>query len=217
MGPPFGGIVTQATMLRSIRQAIADWSEIQGEGGDFLRGLVACNLNPSAGAMLWTLRHFAALATSLSSKALFDVTMRLACACRGMLAATSLRDRIFESSGKCEWCHTNLLRKEFELDHIENLANGGSNTASNIVVSCPDCNRRKSARNVVSFALETLARTGIETPLIKRVLARHDVRGGVQLSLFGDDEAETAGRPLFTASDTENDDPPPDEVPPYRW
>ncbi|MAU13459.1 MAG: hypothetical protein CL607_26815 [Anaerolineaceae bacterium] len=135
----------------------------------------------------------------------------------GTLTATSLRDRIFESSGKCEWCHTNLLRKEFELDHIENLANGGSNTASNIVVSCPDCNRRKSARNVVSFALETLARTGIETPLIKRVLARHDVRGGVQLSLFGDDEAETAGRPLFTASDTENDDPPPDEVPPYRW
>ncbi|MCA9888030.1 MAG: HNH endonuclease [Anaerolineae bacterium] len=135
----------------------------------------------------------------------------------GTLTAVSLRDRIFESGGKCEWCHTNLLRQEFELDHIENLANGGSNTASNIVVSCPDCNRRKSARNVVSFALETLARTGIETPIIKRVLERHNVRGSVQRSLFGDDPAETAGRPLFTTSDTDDDAPPPDDVPPYRW
>ncbi|QPC84448.1 HNH endonuclease [Phototrophicus methaneseepsis] len=138
----------------------------------------------------------------------------------GTLSAALLRDRIYESGGRCEWCHTNLLQQEFELDHIVNLARGGSNIASNIVVSCPDCNRRKSSRHVASFALETLARTGIETTLIQRVLTHFNVQGRVQRHFFED--AEASFEPFVLTNDepegdTPTDEPHPGEVPPYRW
>jgi hypothetical protein len=133
----------------------------------------------------------------------------------GTLTAALLRDRIYESGGRCEWCHANLLQQEFELDHVINLARGGSNVAHNIVVSCPECNRRKSARHVASFALETLARTGHETALITRVLQHFDVQGRVQRGFF-DDEITISHLSIAT-DDEPQDDPRSDEVPPYRW
>jgi 5-methylcytosine-specific restriction endonuclease McrA len=71
-----------------------------------------------------------------------------------------IRDRILESAGQCEWCGDNLVGKDFELDHVVSLRQGGQHQANNLVVACPDCNRRKAEKAPLQFALEIVARKG---------------------------------------------------------
>jgi hypothetical protein len=127
---------------------------------------------------------------------------------REQISAESLRHRILESAGKCDWCTVSLVQQQFEIDHIIALSSGGSNSSENLALACPDCNRSKASKHPARFAQETFARTGIMTVLLKRVLDYYEAEARVQKSLF--DSAEDAP-PKF--SDTPNHDEPP----PYVW
>lgn len=54
--------------------------------------------------------------------------------------------------GKCWWCNGSLKRTGCHADHRIALALGGSDDISNIVASCPSCNRAKSAKTPWEFA-----------------------------------------------------------------
>jgi len=128
---------------------------------------------------------------------------------KGRILIANLRDRIYASGGKCEWCTASILRQAFEVDHIISLSNGGGNTADNLAVACPDCNRRKASKHPARFAQETVSRTGIITPLIQRVLDHFGLQATVQRPLFADPEQSPPTIIL--------DDDLPDDPPPYRW
>lgn len=52
--------------------------------------------------------------------------------------------------GKCACCK-NDVKKKYHVDHIEAIANGGSNDPLNLQILCPTCNISKGARNPVEF------------------------------------------------------------------
>jgi len=57
--------------------------------------------------------------------------------------------------GRCFWCKAKVGTRphsDFEPDHVVPLALGGSNDSSNIVISCPSCNRHKSSRHPIEWA-----------------------------------------------------------------
>ena len=127
----------------------------------------------------------------------------------GRLTAVLLRDRILESGGRCEWCGASLLNDLFELDHIVSLSRQGANTPRNLVVACPNCNRRKSQKHPARFAAEIYNETRVKTALVGSILKWHRIQPAKQMSLFETDAA---------ASKVQIDM---DEdwlaVPPYTW
>lgn len=128
----------------------------------------------------------------------------------GLITASDLRTRIYESGGKCEWCATTIVREPFEVDHIISLSSGGSNTPNNLAVACPPCNRAKSSKHPARFSQETFARTGIMTPLLQFVLDHYQIEAATQKSLFDITEDESD-------SSSATDHPASDDPPPYRW
>lgn len=127
----------------------------------------------------------------------------------GRLTAEGLRDRILESGGRCEWCDLDLVDAEFELDHVLSLKQGGANAARNLVLSCPNCNRRKGQKHPARFAAEIFRETGRETNLIARLFAQYEIEAAQQLTLF--DFAAGTSPPSVDASAELT------EVPPYNW
>ncbi len=128
---------------------------------------------------------------------------------KGILTAELLRDRIFESGGRCEWCHVDLVNQDFELDHVQSLSQHGMNTAENLVVACPDCNRRKSGKHPARFASEIYSETGHKTALLDRVLHDYDITLTTQMSLF-----DTDSTAMNTKIDPDDDS---STIPPYKW
>ena len=128
---------------------------------------------------------------------------------KGILTPDLLRDRIFESGGCCEWCSVDLVNKEFELDHVESLSHQGLNTAENLVVSCPDCNRRKSGKHPARFASEIYSETGQKTSLLDKILQRYDIILKTQMSLFDTN-------PTVSETKIEHDEDS-SSIPPYKW
>lgn len=55
--------------------------------------------------------------------------------------------------GKCAICRSALSGK-YHVDHIQALANGGSNDPRNLQILCPPCNMRKGARDQIEFMRE---------------------------------------------------------------
>ena len=127
----------------------------------------------------------------------------------GQLTSDLLRDRIFASGGRCEWCDVDLVQQEFELDHIESLSRGGFNTPDNLVVSCPSCNRRKSGKHSAGFAYEIFCETGKKTNLLTKLFEQYGVLPTIQQSLF---EIE----PSLPETEIDADDDLP-TIPPYKW
>ena len=122
---------------------------------------------------------------------------------------SDLRDLILDSGGCCAWCDANRRNTEFEIDHIISLSAGGDNNRQNLALTCPDCNRRKSGKHPAAFAQETVVRTGVTTPLIRRVLDHYDVEiPGRQRSLF--EPKSPAAKPRIESTDEDN-------PPPYIW
>lgn len=128
---------------------------------------------------------------------------------RGRLTADGLRDRILESGGRCEWCAVNLVNAEFELDHVLSLRQGGANSAANLVVACPDCNRRKGRKHPARFAAELYRETGRRTELLTRLFQRYGLDPAQQLPLFAEGSPEAA--PAIDAGVEVS------KVPPYTW
>jgi hypothetical protein len=125
---------------------------------------------------------------------------------QGEITVDALRDRILESGGRCDWCASRLVQQPFEVDHVVSLREGGRNTADNLAIACPDCNRAKAAKHPLRFAQETYARTATMTRLLRRLLDQFDATAFAQRSLF-DAPSQTP------RSGTEPDDDPP----PYIW
>lgn len=55
--------------------------------------------------------------------------------------------------GKCPVCRASI-RKQYHIDHVVALANGGSNDKCNIQLLCPPCNLRKGAKDPAKFMQE---------------------------------------------------------------
>lgn len=127
----------------------------------------------------------------------------------GRLSAFDLRDRILASGGRCEWCGTGLVNAAFELDHIISLKHRGSNTAENLAVACPDCNRQKSHKHPARFAAEISVNSGRKTALVERILQFFVMEPVEQTSLF----AESASKPASSAGNSRDDL----DEPHYRW
>lgn len=127
----------------------------------------------------------------------------------GRLTADRLRDRILESGGRCEWCAVELLRRDFELDHIVSLKAGGANAAANLVVACPDCNRRKGRKHPARFAAEITRERGSQTKLTARLLRQHGLEARRQMALFAEGARE-ASKPLDAGATRR-------QIPPYTW
>ena len=50
----------------------------------------------------------------------------------------------------CACCGVDISKK-YELDHIVALINGGRHADDNLQATCPDCNRRKGAKDPIDF------------------------------------------------------------------
>jgi 5-methylcytosine-specific restriction endonuclease McrA len=50
----------------------------------------------------------------------------------------------------CACCGVDISKK-YELDHIVALINGGHHSDGNLQATCPDCNRRKGAKDPIDF------------------------------------------------------------------
>lgn len=59
----------------------------------------------------------------------------------------------WESSARkvCHWCGKSCERK-YHIDHYHPLSRGGRHEESNLVISCPTCNLKKSAKDPYEFA-----------------------------------------------------------------
>ncbi len=108
----------------------------------------------------------------------------------GTLTVEALRDRILAAAGCCEWCGRGLLSSEFELDHVVSLRVGGANRAGNLVLACPDCNRRKGQKHPARFAAEIYGETGQLTRLVALLFQRFDMPAARQMSFFGAEAAD---------------------------
>lgn len=53
-------------------------------------------------------------------------------------------DLLNECDNKCEKCAKKLIKKQYQFDHIEPLASGGSNEVDNIQVLCIECHHEKT-------------------------------------------------------------------------
>ena len=58
--------------------------------------------------------------------------------------ARNRRHRFERAHGRCENCRTELLRAEWECDHVVPLKLGGSNDLDNLRVLCKPCHRVKT-------------------------------------------------------------------------
>jgi len=123
----------------------------------------------------------------------------------GRLSAADLRGRILESGGRCEWCGEPLVNAAFELDHIISLKQRGNNSAGNLAVACPDCNRQKGQKHPARFAAEISLRTRRKTPLVERILGHYAMESLEQASLFAQPE---------TLAESQRDN---SKAPHYRW
>ena len=130
----------------------------------------------------------------------------------GKITPEQLLDCILGSAGACQWCGVSVVGAEFEIDHIYSLSSGGRNTSDNIVLACPDCNRRKGEKHPARFAAEVVARSGNKTPLITRLFSRYDDGVFVQRQMFDDDPNRSVSR-----SDEDRNDDDSSVVPPYTW
>lgn len=75
----------------------------------------------------------------------------------GSYTAEELQERIEEQGYMCFYC-SHPLEDDYHVDHYYPLSNGGSNDIENIVIACPTCNMKKSARDPHEF-MASIGRT----------------------------------------------------------
>jgi 5-methylcytosine-specific restriction endonuclease McrA len=125
----------------------------------------------------------------LDEQALKTYTHSLNSRARGLglaqvLTVAEVRGVVLESAGVCAYCNTNLLQQAFELDHIIPLAERGAHHTANLVLTCPDCNRKKAQQTPLKFALATIASSGVVTTTLQRILDFYEAQAQMQGKLF---------------------------------
>lgn len=66
-------------------------------------------------------------------------------------SGADVKELLKKQGGKCAYCAVRLKGK-YHVDHVMPLALGGSNSKSNIQITCPDCNLKKHALHPIDFA-----------------------------------------------------------------
>lgn len=64
---------------------------------------------------------------------------------------------LISNANKCYWCKCDINNKDrlsFHIDHYMPLSKGGLHTIDNLVISCPNCNLTKNAKDPYKFAIE---------------------------------------------------------------
>lgn len=77
----------------------------------------------------------------------------------GTFTAADIREKLAVQEYRCYYC-TAQLGDDYEVDHFVPLAKGGTNDATNVVVACPSCNRRKSAKDPERFLAQMRRKMG---------------------------------------------------------
>lgn len=65
------------------------------------------------------------------------------------LSKRALIEKMNKQHGKCYYCGADLIK--FEIDHILPFSKYKNGTISNLCLSCPECNRLKSDKELVEF------------------------------------------------------------------
>lgn len=73
--------------------------------------------------------------------------------CEGGASGRDIRIWLTHQLMECVWCGAECA-EDFEIDHVFPLSKGGVHELYNLAVACPTCNRRKSAKLPLEFALE---------------------------------------------------------------
>lgn len=66
-------------------------------------------------------------------------------------STAAIREWISAAKKVCYWCRAKCA-DEFHVDHYQPLSKGGEHRISNLVIACPRCNLRKSAKDPYEFA-----------------------------------------------------------------
>jgi 5-methylcytosine-specific restriction endonuclease McrA len=71
----------------------------------------------------------------------------------GIHTATDIAAQFTRQHGRCYWMTTPVCRDrggklgdKYHVDHVIPVVRGGSNGPENLVIACPTCNRKKSAK-----------------------------------------------------------------------
>ena len=72
-----------------------------------------------------------------------------------LLRQTPWWDRLI-SKGICHYCEVKFPKESLTMDHILPIGRGGFSTQGNVVVSCKDCNTKKSHMTPAEMALASL-------------------------------------------------------------
>lgn len=69
----------------------------------------------------------------------------------GSFTAEDIEKAYALQKGRCWWC-SKKIKGKYDIDHRVPLSKGGSNNPSNLVISCPHCNRTKHDKMPDEFA-----------------------------------------------------------------
>ena len=69
----------------------------------------------------------------------------------GRHTAADVAAQLERQRGYCYWCGC-AVGNGYHVDHVIPLSKGGSNDASNLVISCPHCNTSKNAKHPMEWA-----------------------------------------------------------------
>lgn len=72
----------------------------------------------------------------------------------GSFTEAEVRKLFQKQKEKCANCKKKISLSTLHRDHVEPLAKGGTNWIVNIQLLCADCNRKKGAKDPISFAQE---------------------------------------------------------------
>lgn len=69
----------------------------------------------------------------------------------GSHTAQEIKEQVARQKGRCFYCQAKLSESGMHADHVIPLVLGGSNSIDNLVIACPDCNRKKGAKHPMDF------------------------------------------------------------------
>lgn len=71
----------------------------------------------------------------------------------GIISQSDWKDRLLEFNGYCAYCLQPCDKPEME--HMQAVSRGGTNTIDNVIPSCSPCNRTKHTKSLLEFARES--------------------------------------------------------------
>lgn len=77
----------------------------------------------------------------------------------GTFTKQDIDNLLVKQSGLCNYCFINICGK-YHIDHIKPISRGGTNWPSNLQLTCPECNMKKSNKTHEEFlALQIFLKT----------------------------------------------------------